>query len=603
LAPVKDYVFTVQRYYAWNRVAENPSVASLSGFPSGVSNKSTVTGSVAGTNVAFYSYFVAGDDENACDTATFTAWAAISAPLTIQITKDQKTILCVKGKGSQGELQSGYTKVSWVSDFTAPTAIITGDAPVSSLKSVTSITVSGQDVTGYQFATGATADACGSYSATLPLAQKISLSIVVDGDGDRRLCVRGVDLAGNVQIAPTVLTWTQDTVAQPVGFSGLPASISNIKNIAVTALASEPGQYRYALKSGSVCDLNGLQAAPLRGLSQGITDALPLLDGPYTLCAVLIDSLGNVQKTPTQYTWTKDTAPPVANLTNLPAPKTAAMTISVSVAGEGVTSYKYTTTVGTMACDPSAYKVKPIGTPISETFLNRGVKKLCVAGIDAAGNVQSTPIVYSWEIVTAPILTAGLLRVPPSPNSKRLLNIGITSPSGQNITSYRYGFAPGFPGNCARMSSWSSYRSISVPITDNLGSYQGYRTLCVMGKNKDGFEQMTPTMATWFKIDGAQASPPVTLYGTVSMQSKTSSSVSFRVTRNVITAAQTITTKVCPMSGANGSINAGACKSRSSSFAARASSVDVSEGGLSGGSYVIIVLPSFNRVDPITFDL
>lgn len=598
-APYKDYSAGLKRFYAWTKITSVPPVAAINGLPTGPSNQSSFVATVSGAGITEYSFTVVADDETLCDSSAFDNWRPVSQSFTVAVSREQKTIVCVKGRDAEGTLQTGYTKVLWTSDFTPPTALLTGNPPVSSVRSTSQITVGGEGVISYKHALGVAE--CGAYGPLAPISTKISLSLVPNGDGERRLCVKGVDAAGNEQVNPVVLSWVQDSVAQPIGFVGLPSAVSNARSLSVSVVASEPGQYKYYV-GGSGCSSTALRAATPRSLTEIISDTLQG-DGQYALCAVLIDSAGNEQTPPTTFTWTKDTTPPVAALSNTPPLKTSSMSISVVVGGTGVTSYEYTTTTGSSACDSSSYKrVNSVATPIAETFLNRGVQKLCVRGIDSVGNVQVTPTTFTWEIMTAPIITAGLLRVPISPNSRSSLSIGVTGPSGQNLVSYKYAFAPGLPANCARASSWSTPRRISLPITDNLGKYQGYRTLCVRGIDGNGFEQLMPTAATWFKIDGASYSPSSTLYGAVSITSKTSSSVSFTITRNN-TSSQSVTTKICRLSLSSGAIDAASCKSQSLRFNSGVKSIQASQSGLSAGDHVMVVLTPSGRIEPLNFGL
>jgi subtilisin family serine protease len=602
-APLKDYSASVKRFYSWNRIAAVPPVAVVSGLPSTPSNLSSFTGTVSGVGVESYAFVVVANDESLCGAAAYDSWRPISESFSVTVSRDQNTIVCVKGKNAEGTIQSGYTKVSWVSDFTPPTVILSGDPPTSTTKPAGVITIQGGDVAGYVFATGAAE--CGAYGSITPVASKVSLSLTPNGDGPRRICVKGVDQAGNQQQEPTVLSWIQDTVVQPIGFVGLPSAVSNAKVMSVTAVASEAGKYRYVIKSGSTCDLAALKLAALRDLSTKILDPLPSADGVYTLCGRLIDAAGNEQESPTAYTWTKDTTPPTALLSNLPPPKTASMTISVQVSGAGVSSYLYSIVTGSLPCDPAA--ASPLNfvssaTPITSTLTTRGVYKLCVKGVDSVGNIQAQATIHTWEITTAPVLSAGLLRVPVSPNSRGFVNIGVTSPAGQNITKYVYAFAPGVPANCARVTTWSTVRSLSSPITENLGSYQGYRTLCVKGIDRDGFEQMIPTVITWLKINGAQYSPSSSLYGAVGVTSKTSSSINFAITRNTTT-RQTISVKVCRLNASTGAIDGASCRTQSLTFNSGIKQIQAAQAGLSPGDHILVVLPSSGKVEPLNFSL
>jgi hypothetical protein len=342
---------------------------------------------------------------------------------------------------------------------------------------------------------------------------------------------------------------------------------------------------------------------PLRPLSDPIKETLNAQDGPMTLCARLTDSFGNRQLSPTIFTWNKDTTAPQVVLKQTPSVRSTMTAISVRVEGESLAGYQYKIVGSKAECDGGVYRiVVPASTNIRETFTNKGAKTLCVKGVDQAGNVQSNPTVFSWEIVSSSILTATILRPPMSPNSRRFINIGIASPKDQGIVSYRYAFAPGLPANCARVRVWSPAQSISRPIVEDLDGYQGYRTLCVKGIDRFGFEQGIPTATTWLRFNGADVSPTAKTSGKLSVVSRSKGSVKLRVQRDV-TVSQAVKIMVCPINMTIGELQSDRCRGVRARFAVDSVVTELQLSDLSSGNYAVVALPEGGRIEPIMFSL
>lgn len=604
-APLADYEESILRIYSWIRIDAPPPVAVLKGFPSGSSNIKNITGSVAGSNVTSYAVYMTNGSSASCASGSYTTWVDAATPITLNVDKEERNLICVKGKGTEGVIQTDFTTLEWISDFTAPSAELKGTPPASLKNPKASIIVSSTDGAFYSYATAVKPEDCKSYSEDVPLATPILLDVSTGGDGPRALCVKAKDTAGNIQATPTILTWTQDTVAQPLAFLNLPKERSNATSIDVSVVAQEPGRYRYSLSSGTTCDTAKLQIAPLQDVSQPITEKLPPADGSMTLCAVMIDSLGNIQDSPTSFTWMKDTLPPQTQLAQLPPSRSSQSKLNVKVSGDDIDSYQYAIATGTSTCPDSSYGPKQSKeTAISATISGTGTRVLCVRGIDAAGNVQTPPTVYAWTQLGSPIIRPELLRVPGSPNSKSLLNIGVVSPSGQNLVSYRYAFSPGLPPSCARVRTWSDEQSIARNITDNLGSYEGFKTLCVIAKDANGFEQLIPTAATWLKISGAQTSPSSSIYATATLI-RASTSLSVKISRSGSSSndlpAETLLSRVCQLNETTGAINSGTCIQVPVALSLGQKDQTITLPQLTSGNYVYVILTSSGSTEPIRF--
>jgi hypothetical protein len=129
-----------------------------------------------------------------------------------------------------------------------------------------------------------------------------------------------------------------------------------------------------------------------------------LPDGQHTF-SVRIDGTGPV----TVYTWTIDTVPPETAIASTPPPSSSS----------GSASFTFTSSEAgsTFACSLDAGGFTPCASPASYAGLGDGTHTFRVQAVDAAGNVDTTPASYSWQISGAGPGTID--RTPPG-NVKRL---------------------------------------------------------------------------------------------------------------------------------------------------------------------------------------
>jgi hypothetical protein len=195
-------------------------------------------------------------------------------------------------------------------------------------------------------------------------------------DGSHTFGVKAVDKAGN-ESAVTSYTWTIDTTQPIVTFTDKPPLITNQKT-ASFSFAADPG-------STYECSLDG--AAFAACTSPQLYPLLP--DGTHTF-AVQATHLGNTGP-PAEYTWTIDSvAPDTAVSTGPPNPSnSAAATFTFRSSEPGSTFW----------CSLDATGFTPCTTPYTYSGLGNGSHTFRVRAIDSAGNSDSTPATYSWQIV------------------------------------------------------------------------------------------------------------------------------------------------------------------------------------------------------------
>lgn len=234
----------------------------------------------------------------------------------------------------------------------------------------------------WNLATGA-----GSWSYTWNLPQ----------DGVYSILAKATDLVGYVEAAPYTITVTVDNTVPETSISSQPLLYSNTASPSFTFSSNEPGTFQCKLDGGvySAC------ASP--HTYTGVAD------GSHTFTVRAVDRAGNIDSTPSTYTWTVDTVVPTAGT---PSPADGATRISVSSpvtvtfseamdpstitattftldnATSGTVSYNPVTRVATFSAVPRLKYATTYTATVSS-----GAK-------DLAGNPLAAPIV--WTFATDP---------------------------------------------------------------------------------------------------------------------------------------------------------------------------------------------------------
>lgn len=404
-------------------VAVNDSLIKTTGIPVDVATSQPLAiDVVAPPGTLYTTSFIEGNEPVRVDCADDEVWAN-PAPQTpageptrvVQNTRPGK-FLCVRAQvpGYRGFVHSW---AAWQVQPAEINVVASGHPTgVSNLNSFSLLVNAGSTGVATAFSTALTrpmpaADACSrptlTWTSWMPTGRPVTIDVQAvlranndNKDGDIVLCVRGRDSAGDIQQKPLQLTWTRDTRALPVTFSGLPPAVSNAKAINLTVTADEPGTVRYLVQPGRACDIPALLGSPRRPLSDRITQNLPATDGPYTICGVLTDAIGNEQQTPATYTWQKDTVPPVAAFGKVPPKRTPLAVAEFTVRGSDLVDYQWVIPAGRSTCANATYSAfKPVASATSANAGSPGIKTICVRGRDAAGNIQTTPTSYQWTVI------------------------------------------------------------------------------------------------------------------------------------------------------------------------------------------------------------
>jgi hypothetical protein len=196
-------------------------------------------------------------------------------------------------------------------------------------------------------------------------------------DGPHAFRVRSVDAVGNPDATPASFTWTIDTIHPRVTLTDKPPRLTNRTTASFSFSAEHAG-------SAFECRLDGAPFA-------ACTSPKPysgLADGSHTF-AVRAISLGNTGLA-TTYSWTVDTV----------APQTAMASTPPTRSGSPSARFTFTSTEpgSTFACSLDALGFTPCASPKSYAGLGDGRHMFRVEAVDAAGNTDASPAVYSWQI-------------------------------------------------------------------------------------------------------------------------------------------------------------------------------------------------------------
>ena len=131
-----------------------------------------------------------------------------------------------------------------------------------------------------------------------------------------------------------------------------------------------------------------------------------LASGLHTFRVRAVDSVGNTDASPAQYTWTVDADPPDTLLTSTPPnPSPAAVSFSFS-ASEGGCSFQ---------CQLDSGGWSSCASPVAYPALATGSHTFQVRAIDAVGNMDTSPAQYTWTVDADPPDTL-LTSTPPNPS-------------------------------------------------------------------------------------------------------------------------------------------------------------------------------------------
>ena|GEM_PF-3059758 len=245
-----------------------------------------------------------------------------------------------------------------------------------------------------------TASAAGAWSFT----STVNLS-----DGAYGLTAKAKDAALNEGPFSNTVAMNVDTTPPVATISGFPTGTSNTTVLQITVAGTDVTAFKTKSISGSasLCASTSGYGSETAVATKIASNISTLADGSVTVCVIGRDAAGNWQTeaTAAYSTWTKDTTPPVVTLTGAPNGSSSAASLNVTVGGNGVYLYKFKVGTDTTAdcTSSSGYgSVTAASTPITASLSEIPAgswAKLCVLGVDAAENWQTTATATAWQKV------------------------------------------------------------------------------------------------------------------------------------------------------------------------------------------------------------
>jgi hypothetical protein len=283
--------------------------------------------------------------------------------------------------------ESAETSYVWTIDTTPPDAPIINSSPPNPSGSTSASFGFSDGEAGVSFKCqldGAGFSACSSPQSYLSLA-----------DGSHTFSVKAIDLLGH-ESAETSYVWTIDTIHPLVTLTDKPPLLTNQTTASFSFSANKPSSV-FECK----LDTGGFGNCTSPRLYSGLDD------GAHTF-SVRATSLGNTGLT-TEYAWTVDTVAPDTVITSTPPALSSSASANFSFSSSEAGS--------TFACGLDAGGTTSCESPKTFAGLGDGTHTFRVEAVDAAGNVDTTPAAYSWQIAgVGPAITD---TTPPG-NVKRL---------------------------------------------------------------------------------------------------------------------------------------------------------------------------------------
>jgi large repetitive protein len=198
-------------------------------------------------------------------------------------------------------------------------------------------------------------------------------------NGNHTFQVKATNSIGQTDLTPASHTWKVDTLRPDTTITSAPPSLTNNSNPTFEFTANEAG-------STFQCKLDTGAFEPC--MSPKLYSGLAA--GRHTFRARATDAAGNSEKRPAAYKWNIDTAAPQTTIRT----NTAAVTSSQSA----TFSFSATGKRNAFECSLDRNSFSACTSPQTFNGLTFGGHTFQVRGMDVAGNVDSTPAIFSWNI-------------------------------------------------------------------------------------------------------------------------------------------------------------------------------------------------------------
>lgn len=203
---------------------------------------------------------------------------------------DGSVIINIRHVDSVGNTST--SSIARTKDTVAPGTPVLTNAPANPSPQISlDITVSGTDVVSYEYkfgsATSVTCSESGGYGSSQPVATHISDNISAQADGPMRLCVRGVDIAGN-NSSLTQYDWVKDStiaLATVSGYTPAGSPSNSGVNRAVTIGGLNITHYKAVVTFNQSCSTADFSSAVETAVTTDFNFSIGS-DGDYRVCVI-----------------------------------------------------------------------------------------------------------------------------------------------------------------------------------------------------------------------------------------------------------------------------------------------------------------------------
>ncbi|MBK8254220.1 MAG: hypothetical protein IPK82_16325 [Polyangiaceae bacterium] len=300
------------------------------------------------------------------------AFAVCTQTFSTAALADGSHTISVRAKDAVGNVDPTPATYTWVVDTTPPdTSILTFEPnPTNDPTGEFSFGSNEMNVTYECSIDGAAFIPCGQTLSTFALA-----------DGQHTIAVRAKDAAGNVDPTPATYTWVVDSGPPDTTIATAEPNPTNDPTGDFTFTSDDPlATFECSVDGGAFVDCPANFSTAMLG------------DGQHTIAVRAKDGIGQVDPTPAMYTWTVDTTPPDTSFATAEPNPTNDPSGDFTFASNEMNV--------TFECSVDGGAFVPCGAAFSTADLADGVHTIAVRAIDAAGNVDPTPAMYTWTVDT-----------------------------------------------------------------------------------------------------------------------------------------------------------------------------------------------------------
>jgi hypothetical protein len=302
-------------------------------------------------------------------------FTACGSPLLLAGLTEGPHFFQVRARDVAGNVDASPAVFLWSIDLTAPETGFTSAPPALTQQTSATFTFSSE--------AGAALE-CGLNGAAFSACTS-PVSFTGLSEGPYTFRVRARDAAGNVDATPATHSWSIDLTTPETGLTSAPAPFSNPPD-ALFAFTSNKAHATFE------CSLDG---APFTACASPVVFSR-LSEVRHTFQVRARSPLTGADATPATHSWTPDYKVPETLL--LSAPSTPSPFTSATF------RFSSNEPAATFECSLDGARFAPCVPPYSVTGLAERQHTFQVRARDAAGNVDGSPVAYSWwvQLTAAP---------------------------------------------------------------------------------------------------------------------------------------------------------------------------------------------------------